>query len=519
MNRRFHPIRRKLLGIILLTTLVALLASLAAIVVYDLRAYHQNLIADMSTQSELLGHMTAPALTFDDKRLASENLGMLRARPKVRAAAIYNARGALFATYNADAAAKAVFPRHAESDTVRVDGGELMVFKRIVNDNTVLGTVYLRADYELLSRARDYGGIALAVTAGAMLVAFLMMARLAPLVTHPILAIAGIAREVVAQRDYSRRAEKLSNDEVGTLVDSFNNMLSEIEQRTKALEASNQEIAREAQQRSLAQQEVMRLNAELEGRVRQRTAELEASNAELSKNNRELDAFAYVASHDLKSPLRGIDQLATWITEDLASTLDPDTATHLRLMRSRINRMEMLLSDLLAYSRAGRLDQELSRVDTRALVNDAFDLLSAKHTMTLAVADKLPTLVTLHTPLELVFRNLINNAIKHHHSGKGCIRIRAEAARPGWAFTVSDDGPGIAPEHHDRVFGMFQTLRPRDEVEGSGMGLAIVKKTVESVGGTIALRSDGRSGTAVRFTWPDEATMRKYVDERRKQAV
>ncbi len=514
-----NSIRRKLLGIVLLTTLVALLVSVGAIVVYDLRSYHQTLIADMTTQSDLVGHMTAAALTFDDPRLATENLNMLRIRSKVQAAAIYTARGGLFATYTARGRQAERFPQLPEVDTVRVEGTNLILFKRIVNDNVILGTVYLRADYELVSRTLDYIGIASIVTLIAMLIAYLMLGRLGKIVTRPILAIAAIALEVVEQRSYSRRAEKISNDEVGTLVDSFNNMLTEIEHRTSALEASNLEIAREAEQRRQVQQEVMRLNTELEERVQQRTAQLEATNAELSKNNRELDAFAYVASHDLKSPLRGIDQLATWITEDLSETLDPDTATHLRLMRNRINRMEMLLSDLLAYSRAGRVTQELSKVDTHTLVSETFDLLSLSHLMGFSVADNMPIFVTLHTPLELVFRNLLNNAIKHHDHPEGYIKVEVETLAEGYAFIVSDDGPGIAPEHHERVFGMFQTLRPRDEVEGSGMGLAIVKKTVESVGGTITLTSDGLRGASFRFTWPNEANMRRYLNERREQAL
>ncbi len=155
------------------------------------------------------------------------------------------------------------------------------MFKRIVNDGEILGTVYLRADYELFDRVYDYLGIAAVVLIAAMLVALLMSSWMQNIVTRPILAIAQIAREVVGQRDYSRRAPKMSADEVGTLVDSFNDMLTEIDRRTRELEASNAKLAQEAEERSRAEREVLRLNAELENRVRERTAQLETANREL----------------------------------------------------------------------------------------------------------------------------------------------------------------------------------------------------------------------------------------------
>ncbi len=223
---------------------------------------------------------------------------------------------------------------------------------------------------------------------------------------------------------------------------------------------------------------------------------------QLTRINEELNNFAYIASHDLKSPLRGIDQLATWVTEDLGEDLSSETQGHLRLMRSRINRMEMLLDDLLAYSRVGRSDGEVVAVDTQVLVQDVFDLTAAGKAMRLSVAEGMPLLQTKKVPLELIFRNLISNAIKHHDKAQGSIHISARSTASGFEFEVKDDGPGIAPEHQQRVFAMFQTLKPRDEIEGSGIGLALVKKSVESMGGTITLESDGQHGCIFRFTWP-----------------
>ena len=230
---------------------------------------------------------------------------------------------------------------------------------------------------------------------------------------------------------------------------------------------------------------------------------------EMARINAELTSFTYIASHDLKSPLRGIDQLATWIAEDLGNSLPKDTAKHLQLMRNRIKRMEMLLDSLLAYARAGKSEDDIVTLDTRVLIADIFDLAAAANTTKLDLADNLPTLTTKKVPLELVFRNLISNAIKHNNKEMGIIHVSAIPINDGFEFIVEDNGPGIAPEHQERVFGMFQTLKPRDEVEGSGIGLAIIKKTLESVGGNIRLYSDGEHGCKFQFYWPNIISNKK----------
>ncbi|MFN8489360.1 MAG: ATP-binding protein [Caldilineaceae bacterium] len=240
---------------------------------------------------------------------------------------------------------------------------------------------------------------------------------------------------------------------------------------------------------------LLHLNQTLEQRVVERTAELK-------QRNLELDQFAYVASHDLRAPLRAIDHLATWIEQDAGAQLPGPSLTHLITLRNRVKRMENLLNDLLAYSRAGRMQHQLEMVDTRDLVTDIVKFLAPPETFTVAPPEGLPILTTERVPLELVLRNLISNAIKHHDRFDGHIAISAQAAGDFIEFTVTDDGPGIAPMYHERIFQMFQTLKPRDLVEGSGMGLAIVKRMVESRKGKIQVESSGERGTTFRFTWP-----------------
>jgi len=238
------------------------------------------------------------------------------------------------------------------------------------------------------------------------------------------------------------------------------------------------------------------LTETLEQRVTERTTELERS-------NRELDQFAYIASHDLKEPLRAINNLARWIAEDAGQVLPQPSIEHLVKLRGRVQRMERLLDDLLAYSRVGRREGEVEIVQTKVLVEEVVYLLTPPKGFTVQIDEELPALVTPHAPLALVFRNLIGNALKHHHQPtQGEVHVRAQDLGDFIEFCVSDNGPGIDPHHHERIFELFQVLRPRDEVEGSGMGLAIVKKTVEHRNGRIYVDSTPGQGTAFCFTWP-----------------
>ena len=224
--------------------------------------------------------------------------------------------------------------------------------------------------------------------------------------------------------------------------------------------------------------------------------------ASLQRSNAELDQFAYVASHDLKAPLRVIDNASRWLAEDLEDHLTEDTRESLDLMRNRVQRMERLLDDLLAHSRIGRVDIPDTLVSGGELVADLSELVTVPEGFELEFAPEFERIRVPRSPLETVLLNLVTNAIKHHDCDRGRVSVGVEE-RPGeFVFTIADDGPGIPAEFHERVFEVFQTLRPRDEVESSGMGLAMVRKYVDLAGGGIEIRSNGERGTVFVVTWP-----------------
>ena len=225
----------------------------------------------------------------------------------------------------------------------------------------------------------------------------------------------------------------------------------------------------------------------------------------LARSNQELDQFAYVASHDLKAPLRGIANLSQWIEEDLGSDVPPPVAEKMVLMRGRVQRLEALIDGILQYSRAGRVHSQIERVDVGALVNEVVELLAPPPEVTVTVAPDMPTVTTERTPLQQIFMNLINNAIKYNKHPGATIHVSWRDAGSRYAFSVADNGPGIEPEYHDRIFGIFQTLESRDRVEGTGIGLSVVKKTVELRGGSITVNSALGKGATFTFEWPKVA--------------
>lgn len=304
-----------------------------------------------------------------------------------------------------------------------------------------------------------------------------------------------LAAEEAAHAEAARQV-----DELARLNEQLEEQAVELEAQAAELEAQTEEVVSQAEQLEHTNED-LRLALEEAEAARQAA---EASAAAAVEATRDLDQFAYVASHDLKAPLRGIANLAQWIQDDLGERLPGESAEHIRLLQVRVRRMEALIDGILAYARAGRAVRPVGSVETAVLVQEVLELLAPPDHVEVQVAPDLPIVSAERVPLQQVFMNLIGNAVKFAGaSGEGatvevCWRDVGDAVE----FVVRDDGPGIAPEFHERIWGIFQTLAPRDRVEGTGVGLAVVKKIVETRGGRVALDSAPGCGATFRFTWP-----------------
>jgi len=282
-----------------------------------------------------------------------------------------------------------------------------------------------------------------------------------------------------------------------TLIGQKEQIKRLVAQRTLELEGSNAALNTEVAERRRAERALQMLNVTLEQRVARRTAEAE-------RRAQELEQFAYVASHDLKAPLRGVSNLAAWLAEDLEPKLTTEAREQIYLLRDRVARMHALIEGLLDYSRIGRTPGSIERVDTGVLVANTIDSLAPPEGFRVEVSPNMPQLHTDRLHIGQVFANLISNGIKHHDRARGTIRVSGRDLGDHCEFEVVDDGPGIAPEYHHKVFMMFQTLNVKDYGGDTGIGLALVKKLVEEHGGSILLESGSGRGSRFRFTWANE---------------
>ncbi|MBI5179651.1 MAG: PAS domain S-box protein [Nitrospinae bacterium] len=222
----------------------------------------------------------------------------------------------------------------------------------------------------------------------------------------------------------------------------------------------------------------------------------------LNRANEELRDFAYIVSHDLKAPLRAIGSLAEWIAKDYGDILGAEGRENLDLLLGRTKRMNNLIEGILRYSRAGRIKPELDTLDCAKTARAVIDAVGPPPNIKVAVEGDLPKVIYDRTHLEQVFQNLISNAIKHHGKAAGNVTLSCRDAGEMWEFCVRDDGQGIEEKHFDRIFKIFQSLKSRDEVESTGIGLTLVKKIVERYGGTVWVRSTVDAGSEFFFTVP-----------------
>jgi len=218
----------------------------------------------------------------------------------------------------------------------------------------------------------------------------------------------------------------------------------------------------------------------------------------------ELKDFAYIVSHDLKAPLRGIKTLADWLSGDYADKLDEQGKEQMDLLLKRVERMHNLIDGILQYSRVGRITEEKVQVDLKELIPDVIDMVAAPDNITITVENELPVIECEQTRITQVFENLLSNAVKYMDKPQGQVKIGCVGEDGFWKFSVADNGPGIEEQHFERIFRIFQTLSARDEFESTGIGLSVIKKIVELYGGKVWLESKVGEGSTFFFTLPKQ---------------
>lgn len=470
---RDTPIRSRLMTMLLLTSGVVLVITCASFLGYEFATYRQASVQQLSTLGEIIAAESTGAMAFDNQGDATEILGALKAERQIVAAGLYDRQGRLFSRYPAHAD-DGQFPARLERDGYRFSDGFLESFTPIVQvkGSDRFGTLYLKSDlHSMRERLRLYIGISVLVIAASSLVAYLLSRALQHQISRPILHLAEAARAVSDRGDYAVRATKQGDDELGVLTDAFNHMLARIEEQNEILER----------------------------RVRERTAELEAANDEL-------EAFCSSAAHDLRTPLRAISGF-TEVLLDARATPSADTSRrYLGLIRAGSTQMSQLIEDLLSFSRLGRQELVRRTVDVERICREVLQELKGEFPgagVELRI-QPLPAAYGDPALLRVVFVNLLSNALKYSRARQpAVIEIGITTTDDeGTVYFVRDNGVGFDMANADKLFGVFQRLHHAHEFEGTGVGLATVRRIIERHGGRIWAEAALDQGATFYFILP-----------------
>ncbi|HET9108066.1 MAG TPA: ATP-binding protein [Steroidobacteraceae bacterium] len=475
------------MSVIFVTTATALILAGVAMMLRDLTVYRGDWNNEIDGEAQIIALATAPALAFDDHRLATRNLAALRANTAVMTAALYRADGALFADYvhPGENPPPARIPASSRERT-RMSGQYLELTHPIERDGQFLGTVYFKARYDVMSRLWGYLEISGVVSLVSLAVALILSSSLQRGITRPLGAISEVARQVVRRKDYSLRVSETTGDEIGLVVEAFNGMLDEVQSRTDALERSNAALQEEVTVREAAEAERARASARLE-------ATMEA----LRRADRRKDEFLATLAHELRNPLAPIRNAVKLL--ELPGADERRRQWGRDVISRQVQRMALLLDDLLDVSRItrGRLELKKDYISLSGLVASAIEtarpLIDAKRHILETVLPEEP-IELLIDPLRLsqAISNLLTNAAKYSDPG-GRITFTAALGDEELTFSVRDTGIGLSAASLPTVFEMFSQVDSAiDRSEGGlGIGLALVKGLVVLHGGTVEAQSPG----------------------------
>jgi signal transduction histidine kinase len=471
------PIKRKILWVIILTSIAVLLVTFFSYFIYEVITFRQSAVHQLSTSAKIISSNSTAALAFESEPDAREILTALKADQHVVAAALYRQDGSLFAYYAADSLQKP-FPSTLLLEAGhRFEDSSLIVLEPVVQKGHTLGTLYLKSDMNAMyERLKLYATIAAAVGTFSLIVAYLISMQLQRSISNPVLALTETAKAVSERKDYTVRATKAGNDEIGFLTEAFNQMLSEIQEQNARIQ---------------------RFNQELEQKVHERTQDLEAV-------NKELEAFSYSVSHDLRAPLRSVIGFASILQEDYAKVMDEHGLRSLETIMRNGHRMGQLIDDLLAFSRLGK--QTITRIDLdmNLLTQNVTDELAGQYRVDAEVhIHPLPNARGDSGMLRQVMQNLISNALKYSmKKDKPVVEIGAFNENGCNVYYVKDNGAGFNMKYYDKLFGVFQRLHGTNEFEGTGVGLALVHRVILRHNGEIWAEGKENEGATFFFSLP-----------------
>ncbi|MFZ6756557.1 response regulator [Undibacterium sp. Ji50W] len=506
---RLRTVRHKLLLMVLIANLATLISAGGALLYHELTENRAKALAELSILTNILAQGSATALEFDDTKVANENLAQLRANSNIVAAAIYTSQGKLFAHYLREKARKDELPASPGVEASHFEGGKLTVSKHIISDSEVLGTIYLKQQYDLGKWLLDYLVILGLVLFASLALGVLISSQLQRWISVPIHAISTVARQVMEQHNYHLRASKSTEDEIGQLAQSFNDMLQTLE--------------REISEKSQVEQTVRTLNADLERRVTDRTNELQIANQTLitrtdeaeSANRAKADFLANM-SHEIRTPMNAILGFAYLLEKN---QLNDDARDLIKKIRNAGHSLQGIINDILDFSKieAGQLEVEHAPFRIVDLLDNLAGIMAA------TVGDKDVELTISPPPafsgqllgdalrVEQVLINLTGNAIKFTEHGSVTLDIR-QLARDNdtitLRFSVTDTGIGVPLEKQSQIFAAFSQadISTTRRFGGTGLGLTICRHLVHKMGGEIGVISEPGKGSEFWFTVPFDWT-------------
>ncbi|HUB87344.1 MAG TPA: ATP-binding protein [Verrucomicrobiae bacterium] len=604
------PIRRKVMTVNFLISAAVLLLACAGFAGYEVVALHKSMMLSYTTRAQIIAANSSAALAFQDESDATRILGALKTDPRIMAACIYDNTGKIFTRFPTNAPAQN-FPAAPGKSGYR--DGSLQIFCPVVQGSRTLGTVYLQSDLSALTDLYHvYAWLCAAIVVSAALLGYLLSRGLQKQISVPVLALAETVKTVSRRQDFSIRAKKIGNDEIGSLTDAFNQMLARIEEQNKSLRESESKlrtiienlteglavsdlngqlthfnrvaleqhgfssleecrlhlneftnlielstmsgtvlpveqwplarilrgepvsdlelrvrhfkrgwrkvfnyggtlihdadgkptmavvIISDITERVRVAEEIRKLNAELEQRVIERTAQLEAA-------NKELEAFSYSVSHDLRAPLRAVDGFSQAVQEDYGTQLPDEGRRYLQTIRDGAQRMGTLIDDLLMFSRLSRAPLSRRLVSVEKLVGEVIEEVKPRQPgreIKIHVS-KLPPCRGDAALLKQVWVNLVSNAFKYSRNrDPAVIEIGCSCGISENVYFVRDNGAGFDMKYAHKLFGVFQRLHRAEEYEGTGVGLAIVQRVVHRHGGRVWAEAVPDQGAAFFFSLP-----------------